>query len=106
LPNPSRFFKSGMFVTARIMTSRAGEAEIQLPSSAVFLFDDASVVFVESDDGIRPHRVEAALRSEGRIAIRKGLSVGERVVTEGGFALKAHLLKSKMGEDDGQGHSH
>ena len=104
LPNPGRLFKPGMFVTARILTHRAGPAEIQLPSSAVFLFEDASVVFVEGPDGVRPRPVETALRSEGRVAIRKGLSVGERVVTEGGFALKAHLLKSKMGEDDGHGH--
>ena len=104
LPNSGRLFKPGMFVTARIMTRRAGPAEIQLPSSAVFLFEDASVVFVEGPDGIRPRPVETAPRSEGWLAIRKGLSVGERVVTEGGFALKAHLLKSKMGEDDGHGH--
>lgn len=109
LPNPERFFKPGMFVTARILTHRAGGAEIQLPSSAVFLFEDSSVVFVEDNNGIRPRPVETALRSEGRVAIRKGLSVGERVVIEGGFALKAHLLKSKMGEKEGErghGHSH
>jgi cobalt-zinc-cadmium efflux system membrane fusion protein len=104
LPNSGRLFKPGMFITARINTLRSGGAEIQLPTSAVFLFEDVSVVFVEGDEGIILRPVETTLRWEGRVAIRKGLRVGERVVTEGGFALKAHLLKSKMGEDDSHGH--
>ena len=42
---------------------------------------------------------EAEPRAGGQAIIRQGLSPGERVVTEGGFALKAHILKTKMGEE-------
>ena len=31
--------------------------------------------------------------------VRKGLSPGEPVATAGSFALKAQLLKAKLGED-------
>jgi membrane fusion protein, heavy metal efflux system len=99
LADPDRLFRPGMFVTARITIRREGSPAIQLPSGAVFLLEDTSVVFVEGSDGIRPRPVKAEHRPGGRAVIRQGLSPGEKVVTEGGFALKAHILKSKMGEE-------
>ncbi len=99
LADPDRLFRPGMFVNARIATRREGSPAIQLPSSAVFLLEDSSVVFVEGPDGIRPRPVKAEQRTGGRVIIREGLGAGEKVVTEGGFALKAHILKYKMGED-------
>jgi cobalt-zinc-cadmium efflux system membrane fusion protein len=88
-----------MFVNARITVRQEGSPVIQLPSGAVFLLEDASVVFVEGGDGFRPRPVKAEHRAGGQAIIRQGLSPGERVVTEGGFALKAHILKAKMGEE-------
>jgi membrane fusion protein, heavy metal efflux system len=99
LPNPDRLFKPGMFVTARIAIRQTGPPAILLPADAVFLLDDATVVFVEGSDGIRPRPVETGARAGNRIVIGKGLQAGEKVVTAGGFALKAHLLKGRMGEE-------
>ena len=99
LADSDRLFRPGMFVNARITVRQEGSPVIQLPSGAVFLLEDASVVFVEGGDGIRPRPVKAEHRAGGQAIIRQGLSPGERVVTEGGFALKAHILKTKMGEE-------
>jgi membrane fusion protein, heavy metal efflux system len=99
LANPDRLFRPGMFVNARITIRREGSPVIQLPSAAVFLLEDASVVFVEEGDGMRPRPVKAEPRPGGQVIIRQGLNPGERVVTEGGFALKTHILKAKMGEE-------
>jgi RND family efflux transporter MFP subunit len=98
LPNPERHFKPGMFVTAQITTRRSGPPMILLPSTALFLLDEGPVVFVEGRDGIRPRSVEPGPQVGGGIIIRKGLTAGEKVVTEGGFAIKAQMLKSKLGE--------
>jgi cobalt-zinc-cadmium efflux system membrane fusion protein len=99
LPNAERHFKPGMFVTAQITTRRSGPPMILVPSTALFLLDEGPVVFVEDRDEIRARRVERGPQMDGWIVIRQGLTAGEKVVTEGGFAVKAHMLKSKLGED-------
>jgi len=99
LPNPERHFKPGMFVTAQITTRRSGPPVILLPSTALFLLEEGPVVFVEDRDGIRPRPVEAGDQMGGRVIISRGLKAGEKVVTEGGFAVKAQMLKSKLGEE-------
>ncbi|HWU39111.1 MAG TPA: efflux RND transporter periplasmic adaptor subunit, partial [Candidatus Acidoferrum sp.] len=99
LVNPERHFKPGMFVTARVMTRRSGPPMILLPSTALFLLDEGPVVFVEDRNEIRPRRVERGPQMDGWIVIHQGLKGGEKIVTEGGFAVKAQMLKSKLGED-------
>jgi cobalt-zinc-cadmium efflux system membrane fusion protein len=99
LPNPERHFKPGMFVTAQITTRRSGPPMILLPSTALFLLEEGPVVFVEDRDEIRPRPVERGPQMGGWIVIRQGLRAGEKVVTEGGFAVKAQMLKSRLGEE-------
>ena len=99
LPNPERHFKPGMFVTAQITTRHSGPPMILLPSTALFLLDEGPVVFVEDRDEIRPRPVERGPHMSGWIIIRQGLKAGEKVVIEGGFAVKAQMLKSKLGQE-------
>ncbi len=99
LSNPGRQFKPGMFVTARITTGRQGQPVIMVPSSALFLMDEGAVVFVEEKEGFQPRFVEVGPQAGGWTAIRHGLTAGERIVHEGGFALKAQILKSRLGEE-------
>jgi len=98
IPNPDGHFKPGMFVTAKITTRMAGPARLMVPKEALFLLDDSQVVFVETDEGFRARPVEAGPEVGGWVPIQKGLLVGERVVTQGAFALKAQLVKAKLGE--------
>ncbi len=99
LLNGERQFKPGMFVTARITTRRTGEPTIMVPPGALFIFDEGPVIFVEGAEGIQARSVEVGQQVGSWIPVRKGLKAGEKIVTEGGFALKAHLLKSKLGEE-------
>jgi cobalt-zinc-cadmium efflux system membrane fusion protein len=74
-----------------------------LPSTAVQQVDDVDVVFIEEASGhfvARPVTVTA--RSSERVQLSDGVSVGERVVMQGAFALKSELDKSELGE----GHAH
>jgi multidrug efflux pump subunit AcrA (membrane-fusion protein) len=42
--------------------------------------------------------VEAGSRSGGRVAVTRGLTTGDVVVTAGAFAVKAELQKGSMPE--------
>jgi len=98
IPNPERHFKPGMFVRARITSRRPGPATLAVPKDAVFLLDDGPVVFVEEGDGFVPRSVQAGQDVGGWIPVMKGLAAGDKVVTSGGFAVKAQILKAKLGE--------
>jgi cobalt-zinc-cadmium efflux system membrane fusion protein len=72
-----------------------------LPDDAVQLLDGKAVVFVAKPDGnggaqlvARP--VEVGSRARGRVAVIRGLSAGDVVVTRGAFAIKAQLRKGSM----------
>jgi cobalt-zinc-cadmium efflux system membrane fusion protein len=99
IPNAERHFKPGMFVTAQIATRQAGPATLMVPKDAVFVMDERLVVFVEGEDGFRPRAVQVGPEAGGWVPVQKGLRAGEKVVTEGGFALKAQLVKAKLGEE-------
>ncbi len=99
LANTNRQFRPGMFVTARITIGQSGNPVLMVPKSALFLLDEGPVVFVEEEKEIRLRPVEVGAQIDGWIVIHNGLKAGERIVTEGGFALKAQMLKSKLGEE-------
>jgi cobalt-zinc-cadmium efflux system membrane fusion protein len=98
IPNPERHFKPGMFVSARIASRQAGARVLAVPKDAVFLLDEGPAVFVKEADGFVPRTVQAGPEVGGWVPVLKGLTAGDKVVTGGGFALKAQLLKSKLGD--------
>src|SRR6266545_1467148 len=97
--NPDRLLKPGMFAEARIETGAVAEKKIAVPKEALFLLDDGPVVFIEKDGAFFPRRVETGKEAGGRVEILNGISENEKAVVEGGYYLKAEMLKSKMGED-------
>ena len=99
IKNPDRLLKPGMFAEARIETGAAVEKTMTVPKEAVFLLDEGPVAFIEKDGEFFPRRIETGKEAGGRVEIRNGLSEGEKVVVEGGYYLKAEILKSQMGEE-------
>ncbi len=98
LANPGQALKIGMYVKAAF--GALGDAERTapvIPASAVQRINDQDVVFVPTQDP-----VVFALRSvrlgpevDGRRVVEEGLSVGDRLVTNGSFLLRAAWLKSR-----------
>ncbi|TNE87266.1 MAG: efflux RND transporter periplasmic adaptor subunit [Deltaproteobacteria bacterium] len=102
--NPDHKLKPNMFATAELTVRRESpERGVVLSAEAVQRIDGADVVFVEQQAGhfvARP--VAVAERLSERVRLSSGLTAGERVVTEGAFALKSELEKGELGE----GHAH
>ena len=112
VPNRAGRLRSGMFATVRLaIQNRAGRPAAQpmlsVPASAVVTEGERYVVFVEVGRNTFERR-EVEITSltptgsmspvQGRVAVRKGLSAGDRVVVEGAFTLKSELAKASLGE--------
>lgn len=78
--------RAGMFVEGEI---ELGEVEaLRIPSSALVLRDGYAYVFVVDDkQRARERRIEIGDRLQGLVAVRSGLSAGERVVSKGAAFL-------------------
>jgi len=87
LHNPRGQFKPEMF--GRIHHIQDVKKLPVVPLSAILQSDAGSYVFVEQERGRFEKRpVSTGQRSEGRVAILKGLGPGERVVADGAILLR------------------
>lgn len=97
LANPGQVLKIGMYVNVAFpVLGSAASAVAGVPSSAVQNIKNEQVVFVATSDAnvfaMRPVRLGP--EANGRYSVLEGLAVGDRVVTEGSFLLRAEWLKS------------
>jgi cobalt-zinc-cadmium efflux system membrane fusion protein len=97
VPNGDGRLKPDMFATAVIDTASAAKA-LTVPAGAVLLMEGKSTVFVRTKEGFAQRTVELGDNLSGRYVIKGGIQAGEVVVVEGGYALKARRLKSKIGD--------
>jgi RND family efflux transporter MFP subunit len=79
----------------------AGASTLAVPVSAVTLLDQTRGVFVQRQAGYVFVPVEVGREGEGWVEIRNGLTVGDRVVTDGVFDLKNVLLKGHIQPGEG-----
>lgn len=91
--------RPGELVEARIAVG-TGEPELAVPASAIVLLSNQPSVFL----ALNAQRFEAAAvlpgeTRDGWTMVREGLKEGDAYVREGAFALKARLLRSKLGEE-------
>jgi cobalt-zinc-cadmium efflux system membrane fusion protein len=93
----------GDYVDAYLDAGTEAAAELAVPTDALVQLEGNTVVFRQGPDGtLAPVEVRAGAVVGDRTIIEDGLSVGDSVVVEGAYALKAQLLKSQLGE----GHAH
>lgn len=86
--NPEGRFRAEMLVSARVAPSGVGT--VTVPAEAVVYRDGAHVVFVQEAGGrIRRTRVEVGAERGGRVALLRGVTPGQRVVTTGALLLEA-----------------
>ena len=100
VPNPNKDLKIGMYV--RVALGAAGGAERTVPVvsfAAVQNINGQSTVFVPTSDPnifeLRPVRLGP--ESGGRYPVLEGLKVGDKVVVNGSFSLRAEWLKRNQG---------
>jgi len=97
--NPDRKLKPGMFVTVQIHTDIKSQV-LALPASAVQMEGDSHFIFVVlTDSSFEKRNVTTGNSIDGWQVITGGLQLGEKVVIEGAFDLKAELAKSTFGEE-------
>jgi cobalt-zinc-cadmium efflux system membrane fusion protein len=100
LSNPNRELKIGMYVRVAFAATGNSERTVPIvPASAVQNINGQQIVFVATGDPnvfeLRPVRLGA--EGEGRYQVLEGLTVGDRVVTNGSFALRAEWSKLNQG---------
>ncbi|HVO88970.1 MAG TPA: efflux RND transporter periplasmic adaptor subunit [Casimicrobiaceae bacterium] len=97
LANPGRILKPGMYVTVAF-GGTASKALVVIPSEALIRTGKRNVVIVDAGNGrFTPTIVEVGRESGDVIEIRKGLSVGQRVVVSGQFLVDSEAsLKSAL----------
>lgn len=94
VPNHDGRLKPEMYATVDV-----GEQEprpvLAIAATAVQTINGQPSVFVaEPGNRFRARPVELGPEHDGQVVVRRGLQVGEKVVTGGAFILKSELLKS------------
>ena len=99
VPNADGSLRLGMFVDVRFTGHAAGRA-VAVPRTAVQSIGERAVVYVVAD-GDEARFVERAVKlgpsSGTSVEVLEGVKVGERVVTEGSFFLRAEAARSRSG---------
>lgn len=96
LDNPGKILKIGMYVNVAFGSMGTAERTMPtIPSAAVQNMNDRQVVFVATDkpNVFAVKSVRLGAESNGRFTVLEGLYVGDRVVTDGSFLLRAEILK-------------
>jgi multidrug efflux pump subunit AcrA (membrane-fusion protein) len=102
LSNPNRELKIGMYVSVAFAATGNSERTVPVvPPSAVQNINGQQTVFVSTADPnvfeLRPVRL--GNKNEGRYQVLEGLTVGDRIVTNGSFMLRAEWLKANQGTE-------
>ncbi len=97
LANPGQQLKIGMYVNVAFTALGAAESTVPIvPITAVQNMNNQQIVFAATSDPnvfvMRPLRLGP--ENNGYYPVLEGLSVGDRVVTNGSFMLRAEWLKS------------
>ena len=96
LANPGQLFKIGMFVNVAFATIGGSESTTPVvPKIAIQNINNQQVVFVAMKESnvfaMRPVRL--GVESNGFFPVLEGLAVGDQIVSEGSFLLRAEWLK-------------
>lgn len=99
LNNKDGFWKPGMFVTAKVFTTKK-KVRMVVTTSAIQSFDGQKVVFIEEHQGFRPQPVTIGLENSKNVEILSGLYPGQSYISKGAFMIKAEIQKDSFGEGD------
>ncbi len=101
--NKNDSLHGGDYVEVYVDAGSAKEPQLAVPNAAVLQLEGETVVFRQNaDNTIEPVAVRVGAVIGDRTVIAEGLKVGDTVVTDGAYVVKAQILKSQLGE----GHGH
>jgi len=91
--NADGLWRPGSAVTARITVAQIPVARV-VPLSAVQRLDGKDVVFVRTGEVYETHPVQLGERDALQVEVRDGVDVGEEIVVEQSFLVKADIEKA------------
>jgi membrane fusion protein, heavy metal efflux system len=93
-PNPTDQLRPHEYV--EVSVSRRSAPTLAVPNAAVTFIGEVRGVFIQREHGYAFVPVEIGREGQGWIEILKGLTVGDRAVTQGVFDLKNVLLRDTI----------
>ena len=104
LPNESRRWRPGPFVTGFVSTENTAATSIVVPKTALQTYEGRATVFIETGEGFVPKNVTVGRSNDTHVEVVDGLEAGTRVVVDGSFVIKAELVKGMMEGKTCSGH--
>ena len=99
--NPDGTLKPGMLVLAKADEGLTARAVLAVDNRALQDIDGDTCVFKEvSAHTYKKQAVKVGVKNDQYTEVIQGLQAGDRVVTNGSFALKSEVLKSKLVPDE------
>jgi Cu(I)/Ag(I) efflux system membrane fusion protein len=103
LANPGNRLVPGMFVQMQFMDSRSGKA-LLVPTEAIIQTGKRTVAMLAEENGrFRPVDVEIGIETGGQTEIKRGLSVGQRVVVSSQFLIDSEAslkgIEARLNDD-------
>lgn len=103
VPNPGRALRIGMTLTLYVETAQAEDA-LAIPQSALVDEEGRYVAFVQvAGETFQKRDLALGVRDTGYVQVVRGLSEGERVVTDGAYAIRLASVSTAI---PAHGHSH
>ncbi|MEZ4383606.1 MAG: efflux RND transporter periplasmic adaptor subunit [Nannocystaceae bacterium] len=94
VPNEEGRLRVGQGVTAGIHASGSKHRALAVPRDSVVQVDGKPTVFVAVEDtAFVPRAIKTGIRDPDLVEVLEGLEPGERVVTEGVFAIKSETFR-------------
>lgn len=102
-PNPNQVLRIGMFAQVHVLMGKEVN-DIAIPRSALVDHNGQTVVYVLlGGESFERRIVQLGIRDGNYVQVRKGLTVGERIVTRGAYLV--HLAAASPAVS-GEGHVH
>lgn len=96
IANLDRTLRAGMYVDVTL-TRSLNRQSVVVPLAAMQSIADRNYVFTPAGgDKFQSHEVQPGVRRQDMVEVRSGLKVGDTVVTDGSFQLKALLQQAML----------
>ena len=110
LANPGARLVPGMFVQMALLEARAVKS-LAVPTEAVIQTGTRSVVMLAEDNGrFRPVDVQTGIEAGGQTEIRRGLTLGQRVVVSSQFLIDSEAslkgVEARLNHEPGAAERH